>query len=327
MPRKQVRRKSWFGTDNSYSLKKSSAIKNALEACPNVVRAIVSIEKGSNAKKRHYQFYIELKNGMTFTAVQKKYFSGDKAHLEKRKGTPWEAWTYCSENKDDGTHIKQLVVVGDPPDETYTKAKSVWPAIYARIEEGATMFELQREFLNSVPRYHRFINEELLKRDTKAYKNRYRPLRVEWWWGPPRTGKTREAMALVPEPRDIHRVSDYRNPWDSYDGQEYILLDEFHGQLNLAQMLQLLDDYYPELPCRYYNKVGKFHTVIIASNQSFESIYDTTPGDFDSRAGYYANREQSVAALLHRIDLTRYFGVKKITCAEDTINDDLFGLW
>ena len=326
MPRKQVRRKSWFGTDNTYSKKKSSFILKALEAEPNVVRAIVSIEKGVNAKKRHYQFYIELKNGMTFTAVQKKFFDGDKAHLEKRKGTPWEAWTYCSENKDDGTHIKQLVVVGDPPEETYTKAKSVWPQIYSRIEAGASMYELQQEFLNSVPRYHRFIEAELLKRDTKAYKNRYRPLNVEWWWGPPRTGKTREAMALVEQAHLIHRVSDYKNPWDSYDGQEFILLDEFHGQLNLAQMLQLLDDYYPELPCRYNNKVGKFHTVIIASNQSFESIYDTTDGEFGVR-GYYANREQSVSALLHRIDNVRYFGVKKPVITECNDDAGLSGLW
>ena len=303
MPRKQVRRKSWFGTDNSYSKKKSVSIKNALEQDPQVVRAIVSIEKGKNAKKNHYQFYIELKSGKTFTAMQKKYFSGDKAHLEKRKGTPWEAWRYCSDEKDDGTFIKQLVIIGEPPEETYTKSKSVWPKIMDRIDAGASLRELKLEFLNTVPRYYKYINELIYQRDIIQYKNRYRPLTVKWWYGPPRTGKTRAAMEFVESPHLIHRVSDYRNPFDSYDGQKVILLDEFTGQLKLTDMLQLLDNYYPELSCRYNNKIGKFDTVIICSNSSFEEIYLNND--------YYSLREEQVAALLHRIDDVERFGVEK----------------
>lgn len=317
MPGKQTRRKCWFGTDNAYSKKKTSSIKKALEQDTNIIRAIVAIEKGKSAKKRHYQFYIELKNAMTYTAVQKKYFSGDKAHLEKRKGTAWEAWQYCSDTKSDGTHVSNLVTIGDPPEELYTKAKSVWPPIYKRIEDGASMAALRVEFLNTVPRYHKFIADLIYQRDIVQYKNRFRPLNVMWYWGPPRTGKTRGAMELVDAPHLIHRVSDYKNPWDSYDGQEYVLFDEFHGQVAISTMLQLLDDYYPELPCRYNNKIGKYHTVVICSNQSFEDIYETAEGN------YFENRETSVAALLHRINDITEFGVDKCPTLVESFDGSL----
>lgn len=320
MPRKQVRRKSWFGTDNSYSKKKSVSIKNALMQDPQVVRAIVSIEKGKNAKKNHYQFYIELKSGKTLSAMQKKYFSGDKAHLEKRKGTPWEAWRYCSDEKDDGTFIKQLVIVGNPPEETYTKKKSVWPAIMDRIDAGASLRELRLEFLNTVPRYYKYINELIYQRDIIQYKNRYRPLSVHWWYGSTRTGKTRAAMESVDEPHLIHRVSDYKNPWDTYDGQKVVLLDEFTGQVKLSDLLQLLDNYYPELPCRYHNKIGLFDTVIICSNLSFEEIY------YDN--DYFSLRKEQVAALLHRITDFKKFGVeKRPSSLLDDYDDVTAGIW
>ncbi len=331
-PPTQIRRKSWFGTDNSYSRKKTSFIKNALENDPQVVRAIVSIEQGNNAKKPHYQFYIERKSAMTRSAMQKKFFAKDKAHLQKRKGTPWEAWTYCSPNKDDGTHIRLLVQIGVEPPETYTKkAATVWDDIYERISAGATMWELRKEFTGSVPRYHKFIEKLLYERDIVEFKNKFRTLTVEWWHGPPRTGKTRKAMSLVEEPHLIHRISDYRNPWDSYEGQEYVLLDEFHGQVPLASMLQWLDNYYPELSCRYNNKIGKYHTVIICSNHTFDEIYrppSCSCGQEDCHhyVKYaYEGREQSVEALLHRINTRIPFGADKPSSNSPKTLDD-FGL-
>ncbi len=314
------RLKNWFGTDWNPSedkIKQILAEWKKLHDEGIIIRAILSLEKGNKDGKLHYQFYIELKDGKTGCVVQDKLFNKDnRVHLEKRHKTAWEAWRYCSiekiEDKDKITHIKELIRLGNPPPEKYSKKKSVWPRLYKRIRDGATLGELEMEFLGTVPRNRRHIDDKLLERDIKQYKNVYRPLRVEWWVGPPRSGKTRKAMSLVDKPYMIHRVSDYKNPWDTYSGQKVVVLDEFHGQASLANMLLWLDDYYCELSCRFVNKIGMFDTLIICSNQTFDDIYrpQIDLGDENPKPYAYEGREASVDALFARLDNIEMFGAK-----------------
>lgn len=51
------------------------------------------------------------------------------------------------------------------------------------------------------------------------------------------------------------------------------MFDEFRGQLKIHDILNYLDSYPLELPCRYSNKQACYTKVYIISNISFEEQY------------------------------------------------------
>ncbi|MFR5929940.1 MAG: hypothetical protein ACLUGI_04780 [Subdoligranulum sp.] len=72
---------------------------------------------------------------------------------------------------------------------------------------------------------------------------------VTYIFGPTGTGKTRSVKEGCGY-SNCHAVSDYHHPFDGYQGQKVMLFDEFHSSLPLNSMLQYLDGYPLELPCR-----------------------------------------------------------------------------
>lgn len=69
----------------------------------SVRRAVVQREKCPETGRLHYQGFLELVSPMRFNAI-KGILRCDSAHLEKRKGTPQQAWDYCTkeDTREDG---------------------------------------------------------------------------------------------------------------------------------------------------------------------------------------------------------------------------------
>jgi len=61
--------------------------------------------------------------------------------------------------------------------------------------------------------------------------------------------------------------------WDGYDGQEVIVLDEFHGKLSVSEFLMYLDKFPVRLQARYSDRVATYTKVIIISNQKWNDLY------------------------------------------------------
>ncbi|RYQ44121.1 replication protein [Bifidobacterium pseudolongum subsp. globosum] len=75
---------------------------------------------------------------------------------------------------------------------------------------------------------------------------------------------------------DAYRVSEYIHPFDGYQGEATLILDEFDGTLPLSLLLNVLDGYRLELPARYSNRLAKYTRVIIISNAALSNFYTTT---------------------------------------------------
>ena len=73
--------------------------------------------------------------------------------------------------------------------------------------------------------------------------------------------------------QNVYRVTDYDHPFDSYKGQDVIVFEEFRSSLKIQDMLNYLDGYPCELPCRYNNKLACFTKVYIITNISFNQQY------------------------------------------------------
>lgn len=115
-------------------------------------------------------------------------------------------------------------------------------------------------------------------------------------FGPTGTGKTRSVKEGCGY-SNCYAVSDYHHPFDGYRGQKVMLFDEFHSSLPLNSMLQYLDGYPLELPCRYANKQACYTEAYIISNLPLEKQYVSEQHE----------KPEAWDALLRRINCVRVF--------------------
>ena len=81
-------------------------------------------------------------------------------------------------------------------------------------------------------------------------------------------------------------IDNYKNPWDKYKGQDVVIFDEFHSQIEITTMLRWLDFHPLVLPCRYNDKQACYTKCFFTSNEPFTSIYPNVqrekPKTFDA---------------------------------------------
>lgn len=129
--------------------------------------------------------------------------------------------------------------------------------------------------------------------------------------GPTGVGKTRSVREGCGY-ANCYSVSDYKHPFDGYRGQAAILFDEFHNSLPLVNMLQYLDGYPLELPCRYANKQACYTEVYLVSNLPLERQYRALQDE----------KPETWAAFLRRINTVRIFAADG--SHKDYSTDDYF---
>lgn len=145
----------------------------------------------------------------------------------------------------------------------------------------------------------RAINAKGITRQTileEKYRNVFRQMTVTYIFGPTGTGKTRSVKEGCGY-SNCYAVSDYHHPFDGYRGQKVMLFDEFHSSLPLNSMLQYLDGYPLELPCRYANKQACYTEAYIISNLPLEKQYVSEQHE----------KPEAWDALLRRINCVRVF--------------------
>lgn len=96
-----------------------------------------------------------------------------------------------------------------------------------------------------------------------------RPVTCFCFWGETGTGKTTSVKRMEREVYNNYNV--YKKPadsdwWDGYNDQEAILLDEFHGQFKITQMLEWLDTHAMRVPIKGGFVSAKWKRVYICSN-------------------------------------------------------------
>ena len=72
---------------------------------------------------------------------------------------------------------------------------------------------------------------------------------------------------------NVFRVTDYHHPFDTYEGQDVIVFEEFNSSITIQDMLNYLDGYPVKLPARYTDKVASFTKVYITSNLQLTMQY------------------------------------------------------
>ena len=222
----------------------------------------------------HTHVFIYGKNAIRFSTVKNKF---PPAHIDFAKGTSQENKDYIrkegkwlKDKKKETNLIETFKERGDCPIERPGRRTDL-EDLYDMINQGMT----DKEIMDEEPRHMMCLDKIERTRQTvieAKYRDKFRELYVEYHWGETGTGKTRGVMEKYGYGR-VYRITDYSHPWDSYRQQDIIVFEEFHSNLKIRDMLNYLDGYPLELPCRYVNKIACYTEVIIISNMHLTEQY------------------------------------------------------
>lgn len=257
-------------------------------------------EEGDECETRHTHIFIYRNGAFTYLQIDALF---PKMHRDNCYGS-------CSENRayvlkdgpkfnkaEDGTyHYKDskgklhvgtnftdtFYESGDCPVEGAASTGAA-DAIVTMIRDGRTTDEI----IDMVPAAYRSIED--IERTRAVYRdqdftNKWRDLQVTYIFGKTGTGKTRSVMEKYGY-ASCYRVTDYKHPFDNYDGQDVLIFEEFRGSLKHGDMLVYLDGYPVRLPCRYFNRTACFTKVFIISNIPPDDQYPNI--DTESREAFY----------------------------------------
>lgn len=267
-------------------------IEEALQRFNSILYWCMSDEVGENGTY-HTHIYLVLNNAIRFSTMQQR-FNG--AHFEIARGSSVDNRDYIfklgkwKQHKKHETNLEATHKEwGDMPIERQG-ARNDLADLYDMIKQGMDNYEI----LESTP--EQMLNIDKIERARQVicenkYRSQFRELQVYYIYGKTAVGKTRYVMETHGY-ENVYRVTNYKNPFDGYRGQNIICFEEFRSNLPIGSMLNYLDGYPLELPCRYNNKIACYEVVYIISNIPLEAQYKMQQH----------NEQTTWSAFLRRID-------------------------
>lgn len=262
-----TRSRGWLLTIPYIHDGKKLKIKDVIDIFDRYTYGVFQLELGDKTSYKHYQLYIEHKQGIRFSTLKKLI---PYAHIEERKGTKQQAYDYCTKQS---TRLHGPFEFGTKPDFNDNGTQSGLRArMISDISAGMNDMYLVLNYPSIYSK--RLVDEIRLALGIKdPYLLQNRDIEVSYIYGKPGTGKTSFVRAKH-NVSDLYVVSDYiKDPFGGYSGQDVIVFEEYRSNFPLSVFLQYLDRYPIELPARYNNKVAKFTKVYIISNWELNEQY------------------------------------------------------
>lgn len=259
---KDLRSRAWLVTQSAEKMTQEE-LQDALSAYTYIAQK----EQGSgDTQYEHFQIYIENPQPIRFSSLKKKL---PNAHLEVRRGNKKQAYEYCT--KED-TRISEPFGNGEIDLTEQPGKRSDIEFLRELVLSGKPVSEILLTYPEAA-RYIKYLDRLFMEKQGEIFSKTIRfDLNVTYIHGAPGTGKTRyiyENYAF----EEIYRVTSYDHPFDMYAGQKVLVLDEFHSQMPISLLLNILDIYPLQLPARYNNKWAGFEKVYIISNMTLDEQY------------------------------------------------------
>ena len=226
----------------------------------------------------HTHLFLYSSSPMRFGTVKKRF---PTAHIDRANGTVQDNRAYIrkegkwvdtdkSETRVEGT-FKEF---GELPDEASEKSPK-YAKLLQCVKEGMS----NKEILAIDPSFAFHLEHiDKLRQDIRfeKYLTENRFIKVHYLYGDSGTGKTRSIYEKHP-PEEICRITHYpargNVQFDAYKGQSVLVFEEFHSEIPISMMLNLLDIYPLMLPARYHDRIACYLTVYITSNIPLEEQY------------------------------------------------------
>ena len=280
MPRELSSRK-WLLTINNplehgYS---HEQIKENLSELKGVKYWCMSDEVGEEGTP-HTHIYLYADNAIMFSSIHKRFYG---AHIDKAKGTSQECRNYIRKegkyldsDKKETNLPETFEEWGEIPIERQ-KAQKQMEAIMEMIKDGASDIDILNAFPSAFTKLSHIEKARQTWLESK-FRDEWRTLEITYIHGKTRTGKTRYVMEKYGY-TNVYKVTNYQHPFDGYNGEDVLLLDEFRSSIPFSELLQILDGYPCKLAARYADKVACFTKVYIVTNIPFEEQYPNIKRD------------------------------------------------
>lgn len=269
-------------------------IKEIVSDMKSVVYWCMSDEIGEN-ETYHTHVFIQGRGGIRFSSLKKKF---EGVHFEMAKGSAEQNMEYVSktgkwknDKKAETSVPGTFEEFGEMPIERQGRRNDL-DDLYAMIKDGYSDYDILEVMPESL------LNLEKLDKvrqvlHQERYKNEFRNLEVVYLYGDTGVGKTRGIMEKYGY-ANVFRVTDYAHPFDNYRGQDVIVFEEFRSGFLMADMLNYLDGYPLELPCRYNNKFACYTKVYIITNVPLTQQYVNTQLDYPATWMAFLRRIKAV---------------------------------
>lgn len=241
----------------------------------------------------HWQLYLESKSAIRFSTLRKLF---PKGWYEVARGTRFQAVSYATrEDKRFGDRTLNLGSI----DFTVKQGKRTDLDSYSEqiMLEGKSADEVIHDDPRAVV-YSNHLRQLELIRDRDKWGNLFRHVEVHYIHGETRTGKT-SALFETYGYGPVYRVSNWKNPFDSYKGQDILLLDEYNTSVPIVDMLKIMEGYPLEVSARYADKIAKFTTIFIVSNLSLAKQHKTIQDEHPEQWEAFKARLTSVSEMVH----------------------------
>ena len=226
----------------------------------------------------HVHLFIQTSSPVRFSTMKNRF---PAAHIDVAYGTPQDNRNYIrkdgkyadtdkAETRVEGSFYEW----GEMKPLKLSKAQTM-PEVIAALRAGKSTLDI----IMLYPEYGFRANDiDGLREKILAEKfmKEFRDVTVHYVYGETASGKT-YGIFKNHKAEDICRITDYSGAhgvrFDAYHGQKVLVLEEFHGQIDLPFMLNLLDKYPLMLPARYSDRVACFTEVYITSNSPLDDLY------------------------------------------------------
>jgi len=250
-------------------------------------RWVGQLELGEKTGRYHWQLCIWNTNKQTsvpFSTLKNKFPIGSEFQsLNEKKGTKNQCVRYVTKAETAvgvpvGTmtdeEIAQYVAAASEDDKKRAFARSAdLAAAYQAVTTGRRRVSdvvlenpslvRSADDLDQLRKYH--IAED-------ARKVPVRPIEVHYIYGPTRCGKT--TYAEDNSGGSFWPATDWtHDPFDGYDYEDTLILEDYHGQLDFFYLLRLLEGRRGMVSIRYHNKPAVFGKVFVLSNEPIDHLY------------------------------------------------------
>lgn len=251
------------------------AIKAGLSHYEKLEYWCMSDETGGTTDGFHTHLYIVFENPIHWKSIHKRF---EGVHRDKClfstsqqcRDYVFKEGKWLDSEKGATNHRESHEEFGELPQERQGKRTDI-DLLYDMVKNGLSNYEI----LEENPKYMLHLDRIEKARKTcleEQYKNVWRNLEVTYIWGATGAGKTRGVKEQYGY-ANVYTVTDYAHPFDGYSGQDVILFEEFRSSVRIGDMLQYLDGYPIELPCRYANKIACFTKVFFCTNTDLRYQY------------------------------------------------------
>ena len=237
---------------------------------------VMGKEMGEDRKTPHLQGYIQFSRRLRLTQVKKiDYLGTNRTHWEIARKDAQTNIDYCTKEEGEPTskiwYWKKGKQVTKGQRSDLQEIRRMIQAGVPEIDIANAWWEHWLRYWRSFERYRGLVCQ---KKGTEE-----RDVSVYWFSGPPNCGKSKEAHRMAKAMNKPYYVicGEQMQWWDGYNGEETIIIEEYHNSVKLTWLLCLLDRYICRLPVKGLHTYACWTTVIVTTNMKAYEVHELRP--------------------------------------------------